>query len=34
LKDRLAPFLANWRRGYERLGMRDDLKTFDAEWSV
>jgi len=34
LKDRLAPFLANWRRGYERLGMRDQLKTFDAEWSV
>jgi tetratricopeptide (TPR) repeat protein len=33
LKDRLAPLLANWRRGYERLGMREDLKTFDAEWS-
>ena len=33
LKDRLDPLLDNWRRGYERLGMREELKTFDAEWS-
>jgi len=33
LKDRLDPLLDNWRRGYERLGMREELKTFAAEWS-
>jgi tetratricopeptide (TPR) repeat protein len=33
LRDRLAPILENLRQGYERLGMRDELETFDAEWS-
>jgi hypothetical protein len=32
LKDRLVPMLANLRRGYERLGMREALETFDTEW--
>jgi tetratricopeptide (TPR) repeat protein len=33
LRDRLAPILENLRQGYERLGMREELETFDAEWS-
>jgi tetratricopeptide (TPR) repeat protein len=33
LNDRLKPFLDNWRRGYERLGMREELKTFDLDWN-
>jgi tetratricopeptide (TPR) repeat protein len=33
LKDRLPPVLANLRRGYERLGMHEELEEFDAEWS-
>jgi tetratricopeptide (TPR) repeat protein len=33
MEDQLAPLLDNWRRCYERLGMREELKTFDAEWS-
>jgi tetratricopeptide (TPR) repeat protein len=34
LNDRLDPFLDNWRRGYERLGMREELKTFDLDWNA
>jgi len=33
LNDRLGPFLDNWRRGYQRLGMREELKTFDRDWN-
>jgi hypothetical protein len=33
MEDRLAPLLENWRLCYERLGMSDELQTFDAEWS-
>jgi hypothetical protein len=33
LPDRLDPMLDGWRRGYERLGMSEELKTFDAEWN-
>jgi tetratricopeptide (TPR) repeat protein len=32
LKDRLAPVLTKLRHGYERLGMREELQAFDAEW--
>ena len=32
LKDRLDPVLGKLRQGYERLGMREELKTFDQEW--
>jgi tetratricopeptide (TPR) repeat protein len=34
LNDRLESFLDNWRRGYERLGMREELKTFDLDWNA
>jgi len=34
LKDRLPSLLANLRRGYGRLGMREGLATFDAEWAA
>lgn len=34
LKDALAPLLVNLRRGYERLEMHEDLKTFEAEWAI
>jgi tetratricopeptide (TPR) repeat protein len=33
LNDRLEPLLDNWRRGYERLGMSEELKTFDLDWN-
>jgi tetratricopeptide (TPR) repeat protein len=32
MKDRLPKVLPNLRNGYERLGMREELKTFDADW--
>jgi tetratricopeptide (TPR) repeat protein len=34
LKDRERELLGHLRRGYEALGMREELATFDAEWSA
>ena len=34
LEERLTGMLAHLRRGYQALGMRDELKRFDAEWSA
>ncbi len=32
-EERLPLFLDNWRRCYERLGMDEELKTFDKDWN-
>ena len=33
LKHRLGPMVAHLRRGYRALGMREELRNFDAEWA-
>jgi tetratricopeptide (TPR) repeat protein len=34
LKDRFPPMLTHLRRGYEKLGMREELQAFDAIWKA
>jgi tetratricopeptide (TPR) repeat protein len=34
INDREPGMLAHLRRGYEALGMREELETFDAEWAI
>jgi tetratricopeptide (TPR) repeat protein len=34
MKDRMPPMLTHLRQGYQKLGMREELENFEAEWSA